>query len=401
MSEASKTAGSKPGALDGIKILEVANYITGPYAAMLLADLGAEVIKVEVPGQGDPFRGWGGDAYSPTFCGLNRNKRSFTLNVQLPEGKKIFLELAATADVVIENMRPGVGERLGIGYEAVRAVNPLIVYCSISGYGSDGPYRERPGYDTIGQAMGGLLGVLTDLDEPKGVGAPLSDLLTGMYACYAIQGGLLARERHGIGQKVETSLLQATIAFGADNAVRFLATGNIPDRKHRVHMAQVYACVGSDTLPFVIHLSSPQKFWENLCACVGRPDLVKDARFVDLESRIHNYDALHDILQDAFAKQPRQHWIEALIGRDVPVAPILNLKEVFEDPQVKHLGMVSPMTHPKMGPMNLLSSGIRMSETPPVMRLPPPMLGENSEEILATLGYEAAAVAALRKGGVI
>jgi crotonobetainyl-CoA:carnitine CoA-transferase CaiB-like acyl-CoA transferase len=195
---------------------------------MLLADLGAEVIKIETPGQGDPFRGWGHHAYSPTFCSLNRNKRSLSLNVREPEGKEIFLRLARDSDVIIENNRPGSLDRMGIGYEAVRAINPRIVYCAISGYGSDGPYRDRPGYDTIGQAMGGLLSVLSERDTPKGVGASLSDLLTGMYACYAVQGALIAQQRTGLGQKVETSLLQATIAFGAENAVRYLATGMIP-----------------------------------------------------------------------------------------------------------------------------------------------------------------------------
>ena len=202
------------GALEGTKILELASYVTGPFAAMLLADLGASVIKVEAPGQGDPFRGWGKAGYSPTFCSMNRNKRSLTLNLQAPEGRAVFLRLAGDADVVIENMRAGVVDRLGIGYEAVRGVNPRIVYCSISGFGQDGPYRDRPGYDTIGQAMGGLLSLLTDLSAPRGVGISIADHVTGIFACYGVLGALLARERTGEGQKVETSLLQAVIAFG-------------------------------------------------------------------------------------------------------------------------------------------------------------------------------------------
>ncbi|MSQ73864.1 MAG: CoA transferase [Betaproteobacteria bacterium] len=394
-------AGRKPGALDGIRILEVANYITGPFASMLLADLGAEIIKIEVPGQGDPFRGWGTDAYSPTFCALNRNKKSLTLNIQKPAGVQVFMQLAKGADVVIENMRPGVGERLGIGFEAVRAINPKIVYCSISGYGSDGPYRDRPGYDTIGQSMGGLMSLLIDMKNPTGLGAPLSDLLTGMYACYAIQGGLLARARHGIGQKVETSLLQATVSFSGESGARYLATGEIPDREARAHMAQVYCFLGSDQLPFVIHLSSPQKFWQGVATCVERPELVDDPRFLDLEARIRNFDALHAILQERFATQARDHWLTVLNARDVPVSPILNLKEVFEHPQITHLGMQVEMTHPKMGPISLVNSGIRMSETPPQMRLPPPALGEDTGAILAALGYDEAGLAALRAQGAI
>lgn len=389
------------GALDGIKVLEMANYISGPFASMLLADLGAAVIKIEIPGQGDPFRGWGEVPYSPTFCSLNRNKQSLSLNVQDAQGKEIFMRLARDADVIIENMRPGVLDRMGIGYEAVRAVNERIVYCSISGYGSDGPYSDRPGYDTIGQAMGGLMSVLTDIDNPKGMGASLSDLLTGLYACYAVQGALIGRERKGIGQKVETSLLQATVAFGAENAVRYLASGLIPDRNTRVHMAQVYAFSAADGLPFVIHLSSPQKFWHSLAKAIDRPELKDDPRFVNKEARIKNYDALHDILAEKFAASPRDHWLSLLKQYDVPSAPLLNLKEVFEDPQVNHLGMLVEMVHPRMGKVRLVGSGIRMSETPPQMSLPPPTAGENTEQILGELGYGEESVAKLRKKGVI
>lgn len=389
------------GALEGIKIIEVANYITGPLAAMLLADLGADVIKVEVPGQGDPFREWGNGAYSPTFCGLNRNKQSLSLNLREPSGKKIFMELARGADVVIENMRPGVGDRLGIGYDAVQAINPRVVYCSISGYGSDGPYRDRPGYDTIGQAMGGLMSLLIDRQNPGGLGAPLSDLLTGMFACYAIQGGLLARQRTGRGQKVETSLLQATIAFIGEGAARYLSSGKIPDRETRAQMAQVYCFLCSERLPFVIHLSSPQKFWESVANCVGHPELSSDPRFSGLEDRIRNFDLLHGILQEKFSTKPREYWLKALIECDVPAAPILNLEEVFQDEQVRHLGMTVEMTHPKMGPVRLVKSGIEMRETPPQMRLPPPMLGENTSAILESLGYDKNAIADFRTRGVI
>jgi crotonobetainyl-CoA:carnitine CoA-transferase CaiB-like acyl-CoA transferase len=389
------------GALDGIKILEMANYISGPFASMLLADLGADVIKVEIPGQGDPFRGWGDNAYSPTFCSLNRNKKSLSLNVQTSEGKKIYMRLARDADVIIENMRPGVLARMGIGYEAVQAVNPGIVYCSISGYGSDGPYSDRPGYDTIGQAMGGLLSVLTDRQRPKGTGASLSDLLTALYACYAVQGALLGRERTGRGQKVETSLLQATVAFGAENAVRYLATGVVPNQNTRVHMAQVYAFSAADGLPFVIHLSSPQKFWHNLADAIGRPELKEDPRFVNKEARIKNYDALHAILSERFATAPREHWLKILRGLDVPSTSLLDLKEVFEDPQVNHLGMLLEMVHPTKGKVRLVGSGIRMSDTPPQMKLPPPTAGEHTGEILRALGYGAEIEADLRKKGVI
>ena len=389
------------GALDGIKVLEMANYISGPFAAMLLADLGAEVIKIEIPRQGDPFRGWGAEGYAPVFCILNRNKRSLSLNIQEPEGKEIFMQLARNADVIIENMRPGALDRMGLGYEAVRAENSKIIYCSISGFGSDGPYKDRPGYDTIGQAMGGLLSVLTDLDSPRGTGASLSDHLTGLYACYAIQGALIGRARHGVGQKVETSLLQATVAFGGENSVRYLSSGLVANRSTRLHTAQVYAFSAADGLPFVIHLSSPQKFWHGLSQVINRPDLKDDPRFVNREARVKNYSALDEILRPIFKTGPRERWLKLLEQYDVPAAPILNTKEVFEDPQVAHLGMLVEMTHPTKGSVRLVGSGIQMSQSPPEMRLPPPTLGENNEEILGALGYPAEAVAKFRKKGVI
>jgi formyl-CoA transferase len=275
------------------------------------------------------------------------------------------------------------------------------VYCSISGFGSDGPYSDRPGYDTIGQAMGGLLGVLTNLEAPKGMGASLSDHLTGMYACYAILGALMARERTGTGQKVETSLLQATVAFGAENAVRYLNSGVVPTQDTRVHMAQVYAFRAADGLPFAIHLSSPQKFWHGLAKAIGRPELKDDPRFVNREARIKNYDALHAILKEKFDSAGREHWLGELERHDVPAAPIYNLKEVFGDPQVQHLGMLVEMEHPKMGAIRLVGNGIRMSETPPRMTLPPPVGGEHTEEILKDLGYGEESLAQLRDKRVI
>ena len=387
------------GALQGIKILEIANYISGPFASMLLADLGAEVTKIEIPGQGDPFRGWGDNAYSPTFCNFNRNKRSLALNLQTPEGKEIFLRLARDTDVVIENMRPGVLDRLGLGYDAVHAINDRVVYCSVSGYGSDGPDRDRPGYDTIGQARGGLLSLLTDLD--KGVGSPLSDLVTGMYACYAIQGALINRLLCGKGQKVETSLLQATVAFVGENMARYLASGVVPDRDSRLHEAQVHVFSAADSLPFVVHLSSPQKFWHGVTKVIARPELKDDARFCDRKAHLQNYDELHEVLKAIFATAPRDHWLKLLDQEDVPAAAIMNLAEVLEDPQVQYLDMMVEMNHPKMGAVRLVGSGIRMSETPPQMSLPPPSVGENTRQILAVLGYAEDDMAVLLEKGVI
>ena len=389
------------GALDGIKILELASYVTGPFAAMLCADLGASVIKIEAPGQGDPFRGWAHEGYSPTFCSMNRNKRSLALNLQAPEGKAIFLKLAHNADVIIENMRPGIVDRLGIGYEATRALNPRIIYCSISGFGQDGPYKDRPGYDTIGQAMGGLLSVLTDLDHPSGVGISIADHVTGVFACYGILAALLARERTGKGQKVETSLLQASIAFASENAARYLATGQTPRKENRLRLAQVYAFVAGDGLPFVIHLSSPQKFWQGLADVVGHPDWKEDPRFVNKEAREKSYDLLSGLLREIFQTKPRAHWLELLEARDVPAAPLMTLDEVFADPQVRHLGMETELRHPKMGSVRLAGSGIRLSETPVRIADAPPLLGEQSDAILKEAGLPPEEIAELRQKGVI
>jgi len=238
-------------ALDGVTILEFASYVSGPYAGMMLGDLGAEIIKIEEPKSGDPFRGWGAAEYSATFGSVNRNKKSITLDLKSDEGREAAQALAATADILIENFRPGVMDRLGLGYDALSAANPKLIYCSVTGYGRDGPYAKRPGYDTVGQAMGGLLSVLTDLDNPKGMGISLSDHLTGMMAAYGILGAVCARERTGKGQRVETSLLEATLAFLGENAARYFEDGNIPSRKTRTGTAQVYSFVAGDDKPFV------------------------------------------------------------------------------------------------------------------------------------------------------
>ena len=269
------------GALEGIKVLDLTSYIAGPFATMLLGDLGAEIIKIEQPGTGDMFRRWDKEPklYSPLFRSFNRNKKSTTLNLASAEGKKIFAALVETADVIVENFRPGVVDRLGINYETVSKINPRIVYCSISAFGQEGPYKDKPGYDTIGQALSGLLSLQTDVQKPHGPGAPFSDHLGGLYGCYGIMAALMARQRTGKGQKVETSLVEATMSFIGYAITQFLDTGQVPNMVSRLHQAQVYAFVAQDGLPFVVHLSHPKKFWEGLTQTVGRLDLRDDLRF--------------------------------------------------------------------------------------------------------------------------
>jgi formyl-CoA transferase len=391
-----------PGApLAGLRVLEVASYVTGPYAAALLADMGADVVKIEERTQGDPFRGWGKGGYSPTFRSVNRGKRSLGLDLRTAPGREVALALAQRADVVIENYRPGVVERLGLGYETVNARNPRIVYCSISGFGAGGPYRDRPGYDTVGQAMSGLLGLLTDFEAPKPMGISLADHITGIFACYGILAALVGRGISGAGRHVETSLLQATTAFVAENAARYFDEGDVPTRATRARIAQAYAFVAGDGGPFVIHLSSPPKFWAGLTDAVGRPELRDDPRFVDRAARVRHYDELEQILGAAFATAPRATWLERLDANDVPAGPINRLDEVFADPGVEALDLVRTLTHPTAGAMRLLGSAVTLAGHDEARIGPPPLLGEHSEAIMRELGYSDEAIGGLRAAEVI
>jgi len=389
------------GALAGIKVIEAASYVTGPFASQLLADLGADVIKIEEPKRGDPFRGWGERNYAATFCSLNRNKKSITLDFRTDEGRDIAFKLIAGADVFIQNFRPGVLDKRGLGFDDLKKANPKLVYCSISGFGPTGPYRDMPGYDTIGQARSGLLSLLTDPGKPQGMGISFSDHLTGMYACYGVLGALMNRMLTGTGQHVETSLLRASVSFIAENAARYFETGHVPRRKHRTTTAGVFAFEDEDGLAFVLHMSSPDKFWLALFDVVGKPEWAQDARFNNRKARVENYDALNAQLVPIFRGGKREDWLRRLIEKDVPAAPINTLDEVFADPQVKTYGFPIEVEHAKMGKMKLIGNAVDMSRTPPSIDRPPPVLGEHTEEILADLGYDSARLAALKNQGAI
>lgn len=373
-------------ALDGTRVVEIANYVGGPYAGCLLADLGAEVIKIEAPPHGDPYRGWLEGSYSSTFCSLNRGKKSVLLDLRSEDGRRAAQALAKTADVLIENARPGVMERLGLGYEELHALNSRLVYCSITGFGPSGPYVKRPGYDTIGQAMSGLLSLVTDLDAPQPMGISLSDHIAGLYACYAVLAGLAARERTGEGQHARTSLLESSMAFIAENMARFLEEGGrSPSRATRVRTAQVYAFTDSAGAPFVLHLSSPDKFWHGVARAVDRPELMEDPRFISRKDRIEHREDIEAILRPVFATETREHWLARLQAEDVPSAAIYSFEDVVDDPQVRHLGIIQEVTHPKMGSMRIVGSGISLEATPTTIG-PAPMLGEHTDAILAELG---------------
>lgn len=374
------------GALDGIRVVEFANYVSGPYAGMLLADMGAEVIKVETPGKGDPFRGWGRIEYSPTFGSVNRNKKSIVLDLKSDAGKRAARALARGADVVIENFRTGTMERLGLGYDILAGENPKLIYCAITGFGSSGPYAGRPGYDTVGQAMSGLLSLLTDLEAPRPMGISLSDHLSGMVACNGILAALVSRGRTGEGQRVDTSLLESTVSFCGENAANYFEKGKVPSRATRTHRAQVYAFVAGDGKPFVVHLSSPTKFWESLTRVVGKPEWLTDPRFATKETRGKHYAALEDGLAEVFRGNTRDHWLAKLLAEDVPSAPINTFDEVFADPQVVHMALKETVNHQRVGPVGLVRNGVRLSKTPTRIHTASPELGEHTDEVLAELG---------------
>ena len=370
------------GALEGIRVIELASFVSGPYAGMLLGDLGADIIKIEPPENGDPFRGWGRVEYSPPFGSVNRNKKSVTVDLKDPKGLAAVRELLRTADVVIENFRPGTLDRIGLTYEQASKDNPKLIWCSITGFGTDGPYAARPGYDTVGQAMSGLLSLVTDMNDPRPTGVSLSEHISGKVACNGLRAALVARGRTGKGQRVDTSLLEASLSFCGENAARYFENAKVPGRSTRTREASVYAFLASDGLPFIIHLSSPQKFFEGMARAAGKPEWIADERFAKREARTKNHDALAEVMTAVFKTGPREMWLEKLMAEDVPCSRINTLAEVFEDPQVKHLKMRKDLPHRHLGTVSLVRNALRMSDTPVEIRSAAPDLGEHNEEIL-------------------
>lgn len=388
--------------LKDIVVVECATYVTGPYATALLANLGARVIKIEAPPDGDPYRYFApGEYYSPNFAHLHRNKQSILLNLKTPEGNKICLDLVRKADVFVENFRPGVAKRLGLDYETLRALNSRLVYCSISAFGQSGPYANKPGFDTLGQAMSGLLGLLADPDEPKIMGVALSDYVTGLSAAYGILGGLLARQTSGQGLRVETSLLQATLSFIGETAAGYFSTGTVPSRIARVKDAHAFAFVTRDDLPLAIHCSVPEKFWLALLKAADRMELATDERFKTRDDRRRNIDQLQKELAPTFATKDREQWMCLLEEADVPASPLYSIKEALEDPQVLHLGITEEVEHPKTGKAKFVGGPVRYEGLSVEKSGPPPLPGEHTEPILAELGYSRADIENLSGTGVI
>ncbi len=373
------------GALADVKVVELSSYVSGPYAGMLLADFGAQVIKIEPPQTGDPFRGWGG-ADNPFFQSVNRNKKSVTLDLKTAAGCNAARRLIEECDVVIANYRTGTLDRIGLGYDDVKASNPRLIDCSITGFGNIGPDAHRPGYDTIGQAMGGLLGLLTDFDRPQPMGVSISDHLAGMVAFNGIMAALYARTRTGRGQRVDTSLLEATVSFIGENATRYLRERVVQTRATRTRTAQVFAFVDRDGKPFVLHLSSPTKFWLGLLRAIDRADWNEDERFCDRKARIKHYEELNAELAAVFKTGARDVWVRRLSEQDVPCCPINNLEELFREPQVDALGIVVEVPSGKDGHVSHIRNGARLSDTPTSIHSGAPALGEHNDEVLSRSG---------------
>ena len=374
--------------LTDITVIECATFVTGPYATALLADLGARVIKIESPPAGDPYRYFAPDPYfSFNFAHLNRNKESIVLDLKSPEGKKICLDLARKADVFVENFRPGTADRLGLGYEAMHALNARLIYCSISAFGQSGPYVEKPGFDTLGQAISGLLSLLNDSDEPKVIGMAVSDYVTKLSAGYGILGALMARAKSGKGCRVETSLLQATLSFIGETAAGYLRTGNVPNRMTRVRNAHAFAFVCKDGLPLAIHCSVPEKFWLALLKAAERTDLVADGRFKTRDRRRQNFEALERMLVPTFRTRTRDEWLKRLEANDVPVAPLYNIAEAMADPQVRHLGLTEELEHAKAGKLTFIGGPVKYDNLNKKISTTPPLLGEQTVAILSEIGY--------------
>jgi len=332
------------GVLKGIRVVEQGTFITGPCAGMMLADLGADVIKVESV-DGDPYRSYQGDHYSPHFQAYNRNKRSISLDLKDNTELAVFEALVREADVFIQNFRPGTAGRLGAGSERLRALNPRLIYASISGFGSTGPYAERPSYDSVAQALSGFLSVVVDSDRPRFLGPAMADAITGIYAAYGVLGALVQRGQTGKGALVEVSMLEAMTHFAVEPFAAFFSLGTTPTSSDRPRLAQAYILRTADRRLLAIHLSSLEKFWEGLLAALEAPELQFDERFKHRHDRIKNYESLNRELDRRFASRDLAHWVGKLGRYDVPYAPINTIDEVIRDPQVDHLGLIVPVTH--------------------------------------------------------
>lgn len=390
--------------LDDVRVLDLTQVMAGPYCCQLLGDLGAEVIKVE-PKTGDATRrmgffGKGDDAMA--FLAVNRNKRGITLDLKSPEGLEVFYRLVDEADVVVENYRPGVAKRLGIDYETLSARNPRLVYASISGFGQTGPYGARGGYDLIAQAMSGLMSVTGEPgSNPVKAGVPVADLGAGIFATLGILSALLGREKTGRGQQVDVSLFESALSLMVWETSEHWGTGGIPQPMGSAHrLAAPYQALRTRDGHLVVGASN-QGLWERMCAALDREDLPTDERFVTNLDRMANLGELVEELEKTLTGADAEHWITVLGEAGVPAGPLYNVRQAVEDPHTLARGMVQEVEHPVEGVVKTLGVPVKLSDTPGTIRRPAPLLGQHTDEILAELGYDSDAIAALRDAAAV
>ena len=390
------------GALEGFTCIDVSGHVAGPYASSLLGDLGCDIIKVELPKGGDTHRGRNPkyEGYGPSFRALNRNKKSVTLDLRQKKGSEILRKLLATADIFLENFRPPTRARLGLDYDELAKLNPKLIHCSISGYGQSGPYRDKPGFDTIGQALSGMMSLVTDLDDPKVAGVSFVDHTAGIFAAHGIMAALLARAKTGKGQFIDVSLLQVAIAFIESHVADYLNGGEAVSREN-FPKGRIYSLLDCEGRPFMVHLSSHNQAWEGLLRAGELDNLIGDPRFATNKHRTDRHDEIVQLLRAQFRTNEREYWLARLDAHQIPHAPINTIAEVFDNPQIKHLGIPKKITHPKMGTSNLVGSPINMSATPPQFFRAAPLLGEHTHEVMAQLGYDENTVTELKESGVI
>jgi crotonobetainyl-CoA:carnitine CoA-transferase CaiB-like acyl-CoA transferase len=390
----------------GVRVLDLSRMLAGPYGSMLLADLGAEVVKVEDPDGGDPMRTMGPpylpDGESAYFLAINRNKKSVVIDLTRGEGREVFLDLVRHADVVWENFRPGVLTRLGCDYAALSAVNPRLVMCSISAYGQEGPYRDRPAFDLALQAMGGAMSVTGEEDQPPvRMGLPMGDLAGGMFGAFSVAGALFRRATTGLGAHIDLSLLDAQVSLLSYMAQYFWTDGQVPPRLGSAHVSVVpYGSLATRDGHLIVAVF--EKFWPGFCRAAGHTEWEGDPRFAGNRERVANRAALMPLIEMAFRERTTDVWLERLREHGVPAAPIQTVDQVLADPQVKQRQMVVEVRHPTLGTLPTLGTPIKVDGEMGLDVVASPRLGQHTDEVLSSLlGYPLARIAALREAGGI
>ena len=396
---------STPSALDGITVLDLTRVLSGPYCTMMLADMGARVIKVEQPGKGDDTRGWGPpfqNGESAYFLSINRNKESVTLNLKHPEGRRVLEALIEKSDVLVENFRPGTLDKMGLGYEALSKQRPDLVYCSISGFGQTGPRRREPGYDAVMQGEGGLMSITGANDGPSyRLGVAIADIVSGMFSAYGIAVALLARHRTGRGQFVDVGMLDAVTALLTYQAGIYFATETAPPRLGNRHPTIVpYETLEAADGDLVVAVGNDQ-LWKTFCGVLELETLANDARFQTNKDRVSAHAELRPLLVERLKTRPAAEWLSKLKEAGVPCGGVRDLDQLFSDPQIIDRAMVVALDHPAAGLIQQLGVPIKLGDTPGAVRTPPPLLGEHTEAILKEIGKSIEEVEALKQSGAV